>query len=190
VRRVPAIVMLCVVVACSRAQPVASSSSHRAVRQTVASGAAGLAAGEVQDNAVLHPQTVGGDVQAPVAIERVQPAMPKYLSVAGPLLLEAVIDKHGIVRNVRVLRDGTKPSVGPAYVAALKKWRFGQPLSRDNQSTSSTTCLSSSTSDRPPLNSALHRTWPRNPGIGSVGSRRWGWISGRLRPRMPSTGNQ
>jgi protein TonB len=60
--------------------------------------------------------------------------MPKHLSVAGPLLLEAVIDKRGIVRSVRVLRDGTKPSLGPAYVKALKKWRFrpgtvnGQPV--------------------------------------------------------------
>jgi outer membrane biosynthesis protein TonB len=38
--------------------------------------------------------------------------------------LEAIIDKHGLVRDVRVIKDGTRPAVGPAYVAAVKKWRF------------------------------------------------------------------
>jgi hypothetical protein len=136
VRWVLAVGMLFAALACSGQHSDKSSNSAQAeaVRRTVAASPDALAGGAMPTNAVLHPLPVGGEVQAPVAIERVEPVLPKRLSVTGPLLLEAVIDKQGIVRNVRVLMDGTKPSIGPAYAEALKKWRFrpgtvkGQPV--------------------------------------------------------------
>jgi TonB family protein len=93
-----------------------------------------LTAGVVPDTVVLHPLRVGGDVQPPVAIERFEPALPKELAVAGLVVLEAVIDKRGVVRDVRVIRDAGEPAAGAAYAASMKKWRFrpatlhGQPV--------------------------------------------------------------
>jgi hypothetical protein len=72
----------------------------------------------------FQPLPVGGDVKPPVAITRPEPTLPKHLDRAGPLLLAATIDRTGIVRSVRVVRDGTMPKVGTLYVNAIKQWRF------------------------------------------------------------------
>lgn len=76
------------------------------------------------EQSVVQPLRVSNDVTAPVPIYRVEPELPKRLSIAGPILLEAVIDKNGRARSVRILRDGTSPPVGPAYVKAIQQWRF------------------------------------------------------------------
>ena len=78
----------------------------------------------VPNHEVLRPLPVGGDVKPPVAITRVEPKLPKRLDRAGPLLLAATIDRNGVVRDVRVIRDGTIPRIGPLYAAAIKQWRF------------------------------------------------------------------
>jgi protein TonB len=81
-------------------------------------------AAKAESPAENSPLRVEGEVTAPVAIKRVEPTLPKRLSQAGPLILKAVIDEQGNVRDVRVIRDGTSPSVAPAYVEAIKQWKF------------------------------------------------------------------
>src|SRR5258708_2519028 len=91
-------------------------------------------AGTVPNSEAFQPLPVGGDVKAPVAITRSEPTLPKHFNRAGPLLLAATIDRTGVVRSVRVVRDGTVPKVGSLYVDAIKQWRFkpgtlhGQPV--------------------------------------------------------------
>lgn len=103
-------------------------------RSALAAPPANVTGGVVSGDTVLHPLRVGGPVTAPVLIQRVEPKLPQRLSVTGPLILGSIIDKHGVVRDVRIIRDGTRPAVGPAYVAAVRKWRFrpgtlyGQPV--------------------------------------------------------------
>jgi Gram-negative bacterial TonB protein C-terminal len=80
--------------------------------------------GIVPAEARLRPLKVGGDVKAPVVISRVEPKFSKHLHVSGPLILEAIIDKTGKAREVRIIRDGTNPPQGSAYAEAIKQWRF------------------------------------------------------------------
>lgn len=81
-------------------------------------------AGAVPNSEAFQPLPVGGNVQPPVAITRPEPTLPKHFDRAGPLLLAATIDRTGVVRSVRVVRDGTVPKVGALYVNAIKQWRF------------------------------------------------------------------
>ena len=60
---------------------------------------------------------------APIPV-LLEPKLPKHLRVHGPLVLEATIDRSGKVREVRIIRDGTDPSQGHAYIEAIKQWRF------------------------------------------------------------------
>jgi protein TonB len=72
------------------------------------------------------PLRVGGDVQAPVAIERVQPIYPetaRRARVRGVVVIEAIIDKQGRVKNARVLR-GQGMGLNEAALQAVEKWRF------------------------------------------------------------------
>jgi hypothetical protein len=53
------------------------------------------------------PLRVGGDIKAPIAIRRVEPVYPesaRHDHVEGVVILEAVIDATGHVRNVTVLK--------------------------------------------------------------------------------------
>ena len=70
------------------------------------------------------PLRISNDVTAPVVIKRVDLPMPTRMEATGPLVLEMVIGKTGRARDVRVLRDGTSPRLGTAYVKALEDWRF------------------------------------------------------------------
>lgn len=73
---------------------------------------------------VEEPLRVGGDVSRPVALQRVQVDLPARLQRVGPVILEAVINETGAVEDVRVLRDGTEPPVGPLYADALRRLTF------------------------------------------------------------------
>jgi len=69
---------------------------------------------------------VGFDVGAPIVVERIEPAYPeeaKKNNIAGIVILQAVIDKTGKVRDVEVLK-GLPLGVSEAAVAAVKKWKF------------------------------------------------------------------
>lgn len=72
------------------------------------------------------PVRVGGNVKAPVAIERSDPQytdVARKAHVAGVVILEAVIDKTGHVDQVKVLK-GLPMGLSEAAEDAVRKWRF------------------------------------------------------------------
>jgi protein TonB len=72
------------------------------------------------------PLRVGGDVKAPVAINR---AKPDYTDAArkghvtGVVIVEAVVNKQGEVEQVKVLK-GLPLGLSEQATEAVKKWRF------------------------------------------------------------------
>ena len=75
------------------------------------------------------PVRVGGDVKAPALIERVQPEYPELArraKVEGVVILEAIVDRHGHVEDVRVLRS--IPLLDRAAVDAVRHWRYSPLL--------------------------------------------------------------
>lgn len=70
------------------------------------------------------------DVTAPIAISTPPPAYPEGPRVAGMqgmVILEAVIGRDGLVRDVRVLR-GVNPLFDRAASEAVLKWRYRPAL--------------------------------------------------------------
>ncbi len=71
---------------------------------------------------------VGGEIQQPALLLRVEPKYPLIAipaKVTGTVILEATVNERGEVTNVDVLRS--IPLLDPAAVAAIKQWRY-QPL--------------------------------------------------------------
>ena len=74
----------------------------------------------------LDIHRVGGEVEPPRVVRRVQ---PKYTEEArqerlqGVTILEAVIDEHGEVAEIRVLK-GLGSGLDTAAVDAVKQWKF------------------------------------------------------------------
>jgi len=68
-------------------------------------------------------------MNAPVKIVHVPPIYPAIAQAArtqGVVILEAIIDEHGAVTSVRVLRS--IPLLDDAAVAAVRQWRFTPAL--------------------------------------------------------------
>jgi protein TonB len=77
------------------------------------------------------PLRVGGDVKPPVIVARVEPGYPEIARrsrVTGIVVVEAIIDKQGRVRNARVLQ-GQPMGLSDAAVRAIEQWRF-RPATR------------------------------------------------------------
>jgi TonB family protein len=83
-----------------------------------------------------EPIRVGGNIQAPKLISKVDPVYPELARRAraeGVVLLEVLIDEQGYVARVRVIRGG-HPLLQPAAIEAVKQWRYaptflnGQPV--------------------------------------------------------------
>jgi TonB family protein len=77
---------------------------------------------------------VGGNVKAPVVIQRVDPPYPKYADgqeVSGIVIIEAVIDEQGNVTYARVIK-GLGKEADESTVAALTQWKF-QPGTIDGK---------------------------------------------------------
>ena len=75
-----------------------------------------------------EPVPVGGIVQAPKRIAEVSPIYPPIALAArkgGLVILQAVIDEEGLVREVKVLRSD--PLFDQSAMAAVKQWRFTKP---------------------------------------------------------------
>lgn len=75
------------------------------------------------------PVRIGGDLKAPALIERVAPEYPTIAArarVHGVVILEAVVDRHGRVEDVRVLRS--IPLLDNAAVEAVRQWRYSPLL--------------------------------------------------------------
>jgi len=72
------------------------------------------------------PLRVGGDVKAPVATHKVDPNytdVARKASVEGIVIVEAIIDEHGNVDNVKVIK-GLPMGLSEEAVAAVRKWKF------------------------------------------------------------------
>ena len=71
------------------------------------------------------PLRVGGDVVAPVIVQRVDPVYPEYRGTyrQGILVLECVVTDAGDVRDLRVVK-GLGNSFEQAILYAVKQWKF------------------------------------------------------------------
>ena len=68
---------------------------------------------------------MGGNVQAPALVKRVEPTYPDLALVAkitGLVILEATVSTDGTVESVRVLRS--VKFLDQAAVDAVKQWRY------------------------------------------------------------------
>lgn len=73
-----------------------------------------------------EPLRVGHDVQAPVALKRVEPVYAegaRKARITGIVIIEAIIDKYGVIRDAEVLK-GLTPLLDYAAVDAVRQWRF------------------------------------------------------------------
>jgi protein TonB len=74
------------------------------------------------------PKRVGGDVQTPALVRRVEPEYPPIAvsaKVTGTVILEATVNDTGEVTNVVLLRS--IPLLDKAAITAVKQWRY-EPL--------------------------------------------------------------
>lgn len=79
--------------------------------------------------APIEPIRPGGNVREPVKVRHVPPIYPRIAQdtgVGGVVILEAVIDVDGSVRDVRVLRSVAL--LDQAAIDAVRKWRFTPTL--------------------------------------------------------------
>lgn len=77
---------------------------------------------------------VGGDVKAPLVRHRVEPVIPeeaRKARVAGIVIVEVVIDKHGRVSEAKVMK-GLPFGLDQAALDAVKQWTF-EPGTLDGQ---------------------------------------------------------
>jgi protein TonB len=83
-----------------------------------------------------RPVRVGGDVQAPVAISRIEPTyteVARKARIEGIVIIEAIIDRNGNVTDARVLKP-LPLGLDAAALEAVKRWKFkpgtlnGQPV--------------------------------------------------------------
>lgn len=72
------------------------------------------------------PLRVGGDVKAPVTVSRADPEYTetaRKARISGIVIVEAIIDKHGNVDQVRVIK-GLPMGLGDEAERAVRKWKF------------------------------------------------------------------
>ena len=77
----------------------------------------------------VQPVRPGVAIKEPVRTTYVAPVYPRLAVVTkteGAVILEATIDEHGVVRNVRVLRS--IPLLDPAAVEAVSQWRYSATM--------------------------------------------------------------
>jgi protein TonB len=71
------------------------------------------------------PVRVGGNIQAPALVRRVEPVYPLFAQVThieGMVILEAIVNESGSVETVRVLRS--VPALDQAAIDAVKQWQY------------------------------------------------------------------
>jgi protein TonB len=77
----------------------------------------------------LPPVRIGGKIQAPTLIRRVEPVYPDIAVLAhvtGVVILEATVNERGEVVNVVVLRS--IKMLDQAAINAVKQWRYSPVL--------------------------------------------------------------
>lgn len=73
-----------------------------------------------------EPPKGEGDLTAPFLLERVSPVYPEDARkerITGVVIVEAVIDETGAVRDVKVL-ESPHEALGQAAIDAVRQWRF------------------------------------------------------------------
>jgi protein TonB len=83
--------------------------------------------------APVKPKRVGGELQAPALIHRVEPEYPGVAvggKVSGTVILEATVNESGAVTDVTILRS--IKVLDQAAIKAVKQWRY-QPLVLNGQ---------------------------------------------------------
>ena len=78
---------------------------------------------------VRAPVRVGGAITVPALVTRIEPVYPPLAvraQVQGVVILEAVVDRHGEVENVSVLRS--IPLLDRAAIEAVRQWRYSPLL--------------------------------------------------------------
>jgi protein TonB len=73
-----------------------------------------------------EPLRVGGEVKAPVLVNRVEPSYPEAARKArmeGVVILEAIITASGSVEEVKVLKS-VNPLLDASAVRAVQAWRY------------------------------------------------------------------
>ncbi len=76
------------------------------------------------------PVRIGGQVQAPALVRRVEPFYPPLAAAAhiqGVVILESIIDEEGAVSDVRVLRS-VNPVLDREAILAVRQWRYSPLL--------------------------------------------------------------
>jgi periplasmic protein TonB len=132
-----------------KVQPVATQASDAGVTGGVEGGVEGGVAGGVVGGVVGGviteappppkpdaPLRVGGDVKAPVAINKVDPQYPEVARkarISGIVIVECTISRNGDVTDIHVLKP-LPFGLDQAAVDAVKRWKFkpgtlnGQPV--------------------------------------------------------------
>jgi protein TonB len=78
-----------------------------------------------------QPVRIGGQIQAPALIHRVEPIYPllaQMSKIDGVVILEAIVGEDGHVRSVKMLRG--HPILGKAATDAVTQWQY-EPLRLD-----------------------------------------------------------
>ena len=76
------------------------------------------------------PVRVGGQIQTPALLHRVEPVYPPFAVNAhlqGVVILEALVDEDGSVAEVKVLRSATA-LLDNAALVAVRQWRYSPLL--------------------------------------------------------------
>jgi TonB family protein len=105
-------------------------------------GVGGGVGGGVAPNGVAKSIRVriGGEVQQPKIIEKVQPVYPekaKAAGIEGTVMLHAIIGMEGHPLSLRVMNKQIDPDLARAAVEAVNKWRYqptllnGEPIEVD-----------------------------------------------------------
>lgn len=81
---------------------------------------------DAASDSVVQPLRVGGDVTAPLVLTRIQPVYPeeaRRARLSGIVIVEAIVDRHGNVGHVRVLK-GLPMGLDRAAAEAIEQWKF------------------------------------------------------------------
>jgi protein TonB len=81
------------------------------------------------------PVRIGGQLQAPALLKRVEPIYPliaQAASIDGVVILDAIVDERGRIQSVKVLRG--HPLLAKAAIAAVEQWEY-EPLKLNGTAT-------------------------------------------------------
>ena len=112
------------------------------VQGGVRGGVQGGARGGVAPNGPTGPKRIriGGEVQAPKIIAKIQPVYPaqaKAAGIQGTVILHAIVGMEGNPLQLRVMNNQIDPELSRAAVEAVSQWRYrptllnGQPIEVD-----------------------------------------------------------